>query len=237
MPEPKVAYDIEKLIKRRGLKGSERVYEVQSTYAKQHEEDGDKKYKQILEGNWRMEQLLVKLPDDTFSNVLTVIGSIFSHHGSAEAKKFADGLAITQFDTQAELNAARFAAVRYGVETGLRYLSCLRETHVSEALIKASGTGQKDSFYLTDPTELFSKDEKAGKAVLLAEKELAKKGLNPIFREEVFRRILASYSKSMKEGDEELAKFEEEDKADREKNPKFYEGMAKLKAMKASQKK
>ena len=220
MPEHKSFYDIEKLIKKRELKKSEENYQVWSTYAKQKEDNGDKKYKQILEGNWRMEQLLVKLPDDAFSAVLTSIGGLFSKHGSAEAKKFADGLAITQFDTQAELNAASMAAEHHGVETGLRYLSCLRETRVSKTLIAASGIGEKDSFYLIEPIELFSKDEKAGKAVLLAEKELAKKDLNPIFREEVYRRILASYSKSMKDGDAELAKFREGYKAEREKEEK-----------------
>ena len=231
MPEPRAAYDIEKLMKERKLKDSERTYKVWSTYAKQKEDGGDQKYKQILEGNWRMAQLLDKLPDDTFSAVLKSVGALFSHHGSTEAKKFADGLSITQFDTQAELEAAFSAADHHGVETGLKYLSCMRETRVSKALIEASGTGQKDSFYLREPIALFSKDEKAGKAALLAGKELAKKDLNPIFREEVFEHVLASYSRSMKEGDEELAKFKEGyDKGINEFSKKFHEEEEKRKA-------
>jgi hypothetical protein len=204
------AFDIDKYIKRNDMEMSARSFEVQSTYAKQKEEGGDQKYRQILEGNWRMERLLAKLPDDEFSAILTSVGALFTKYNPEEAKKFADGLASSGFETGAELRAAIFAAGNHGADTGLKYLSYLRETHLSEALIKSSGKGQKGSFYLETPIELFAKNEKAGIAVLKAEKTLAGiwKDWNPVMREEVFLHVFNAYSKSIKEGDEELAKFE-----------------------------
>ncbi|MBU3896773.1 MAG: hypothetical protein KJ697_02460 [Nanoarchaeota archaeon] len=188
---------IEEYIKRKKSIDLERKYQGWLKIVELYKNGGAEEYKEVLNSDWRFQDLFAKLSEDESAKLLSVILQIYEKRGLDEAKQFVKTVGISKFSNKYAVDVVGKEICINGIEKGREYLSFLTKNRAIENL-------RIDQIHLIlgEAGHLYHKNKEAAEAFLkdLIEIDANERDLDPIVRDMIRQDLITAYDQGVENG-------------------------------------